>query len=327
MPSLTSKAAPLAAVAVIFCLTCPYDIADAFSGVNLLSSNVRLQGTHLYQGKSGVIPPPVESKDCSVVLPTDSEGPISTQSSNQHQPSSTAVEVRNTSEDVPSTWNQALHRFFVGDVGPPLVVISIMGFIHARVQVPIPVSVIDAVSFASAIICWWIQEYAFHRLLLHTPFDWIGKSIHHAHHQANYFHVSIDPPGLLLGWLFTAHFAIKSILPWYLCLDATIGYALAGLMYEWSHYIVHTRVKPPTLEKLPAIPQSSLSAPLILALTSFSKLFSQMRDNHICHHRVDDQYWFAFSVPAMDDLFNTNPDVVEVRAKKEEICTGMENGR
>jgi hypothetical protein len=39
-----------------------------------------------------------------------------------------------------------------------------------------------------------------------------------------------------------------------------------------------------------------------------------MRDNHMRHHLVDDRYWYAFGVPAMDDLFGTNPDVKDARA-------------
>ena len=35
------------------------------------------------------------------------------------------------------------------------------------------------------------------------------------------------------------------------------------------------------------------------------------------HHLVDDRYWYAFSVPAMDDLFDTNPNVKEVRKMHE----------
>eukprot|EP00571_Detonula_confervacea_P017270 CAMPEP_0172312080 /NCGR_PEP_ID=MMETSP1058-20130122/16598_1 /TAXON_ID=83371 /ORGANISM="Detonula confervacea, Strain CCMP 353" /LENGTH=261 /DNA_ID=CAMNT_0013025431 /DNA_START=184 /DNA_END=969 /DNA_ORIENTATION=+ len=214
-------------------------------------------------------------------------------------------------ETVPSTWSQALHRFFIGDVGPPLVVLSISGFIYTRLQLSIPFSIAEAAIFASTIIFWWIQEYFFHRVLLHSPVNWMGKSIHRGHHEKDYFHVSIDPPELLLGWLFAAHLMMKSVFPWHLCLSATIGYALAGLVYEWSHYIVHTKVKPASLTLSSS--ESNASSMKSAVTFVFSRLFSQMRDNHIRHHLVDDQYWYAFSVPAMDDLFDTNPNVKDVR--------------
>lgn len=217
----------------------------------------------------------------------------------------TNVKDGTSTEIVPSTWNQALHRFFLGDIGPPLVVLTISGFIYTRLQLPQTISITDATITFTAVLFWWIQEYFFHKVLLHSPFDWIGKSIHQNHHQKNYFHVSIDPPELLLGWLFAAHFMLKSVLPWHLCLSSTIGYAIAGLCYEWSHYIVHTRVKAPTV-----IHDNFFVGSVSSAL---ARLFCQMRDNHIRHHRVDSSYWYAFSVPCMDDLFGTNPDIKELK--------------
>ena len=228
-------------------------------------------------------------------------------------PSSSAKTIDSNTEQiekVPSTWAHALHRFFIGDVGPPLVLLTISTFLYTRLQLPTtPFTITETTIFISSILFWWVQEYFFHRVLLHSPFNWLGKSIHQTHHDKDYFHVSIDPPELLLGWLFTAHFILRAILPWNLCLSATIGYACAGLVYEWSHYIVHTKVKPPSTQQ-----QQQQSSKVIQIL---SRLFSQMRDNHVRHHRVDDRYWYAFSVPAMDDLFDTNPSVKDVRREAE----------
>lgn len=212
-----------------------------------------------------------------------------------------------TNEAVPSTWSKAVQRFFLGDVGPPLVVLSISGFIYTRLQLPQPISIMDATIFFAIVMVWWVQEYFFHRVLLHSSQDWIGKNIHNEHHKKDYFHVSIDPPALLLGWLFAAHVLLKSFMPWHLCLTATVGYAIAGLFYEWSHYIVHTKVKAPVI---------SPDKPFAGVFSAFAaKLFTQMRDNHIRHHRVDDSYWYAFSIPAMDDAFGTNPDIKELKPK------------
>jgi hypothetical protein len=207
-----------------------------------------------------------------------------------------------TNEAVPSTWNKAVQRFFLGDAGPPLVVLSIACFAFARLQLSTPLSLTDATIFLVTIMVWWIQEYFFHRVLLHSPFDWIGKNIHKGHHERDYFHVSIDPPALLLGWLFAAHLILKSFMAWHLCLTATIGYAIAGLFYEWSHYIVHTKVRVPAKNNDDDSLVGSVS-------TVAAKLFTQMRDNHVRHHRVDDSYWFAFSIPSLDDAFGTNPDI------------------
>ena len=293
----------LLAAAVFYLSSYSIDFVEAFSGANNLfrtpdllhgrESSSRWAPTHatrLFQGQSIIVQPIVDNRE-NEMISMEAKGEITP-----------AIQISEVEETVPSSWTQALHRFFIGDIGPPLVVLSISGFLYARLQLSVPFSIAEVTIFASTIVFWWIQEYFFHRVLLHSPVDWIGKSIHQTHHEKNYFHISIDPPALLLGWLFAAHLMMKSILPWHLCLTATVGYALAGLVYEWSHYIVHTKVKPPSTQSNKSFPVSSLS-----------RLFSKMRDNHVRHHLVSDQNWYAFSVPAMDDLFGTNPNVRDVR--------------
>jgi len=208
-----------------------------------------------------------------------------------------AVVEESKDEVIPSTWSHALHRFFLGESGPPLVVLSISGFIYTRCQLPIPLSLLECAVFISMIVFWSIQEYGLHRVVLHSKFNHIGKEIHQGHHDKNYFHISIDHPALLLGWLLVAHLIIKSIFPWHICLSATIGYALSGLFYEWSHYIVHTKVRPPRNKWV-------------------RSFFLRVRNNHMRHHLMDDDYWFAFSIALMDNLFGTNPDVQEIKTKR-----------
>ena len=228
--------------------------------------------------------------------------------SNQHQQGE-------EEEVIPSTWSQAIHRFFLGkDIGPLLVVITISTFIYKRYQLLSinPPSITELSIFITTILFWWVQEYFIHRVLLHSTYNWFGKSYHRQHHHKNYYHVAIDPPELLLGWLFTANFIIRMVvLPnqhqYHLCLSATIGYSLAGLVYEWSHYIVHTKVQPPSSS---ASSSSSLLSSLLI------KWYTKMRENHMQHHLIDSRYWYAFSVTQMDDLFWTNPDCIELKETK-----------
>ena len=254
----------------------------------------------------------------------DSSAVLTTLSSlkQQEEKSDAIAATTTTAELVPTTWSQAIQRFFLGDIGPPLVVLTISGFIYTRYQLlsTIPFSITELVIFTVSIMTWWVQEYIFHRYLLHSPFNWIGKSIHGTHHDKEYFHISIDPPALLLGWLFSAHFIISTVLPQRnLCLSATIGYSLAGLVYEWSHYIVHTKVKLriisslSTEEQQKQQPQQSLLERLVIQ--PLMKGYAKMRDNHIRHHRIDSRYWYSFSVTEMDDLFGTNPNVRDVKRK------------
>lgn len=196
-------------------------------------------------------------------------------------------------EAVPTNMRDAIRRFFFGkEIGPILVVGSIASFLQTRFALANPLSMTDLAVFATSIVFWWVQEHVLHQKALHSNVDWVGKRIHEAHHAKDYFHVSIDSAELIMGWLLTVHLFLRAVLPLHLALSATIGYAMAGLFYEWAHYIVHTKVK-----------------------RKRGSFWAKMRDNHMRHHRINERYWLAFSVPALDDLFGTNPDVKEARAE------------
>jgi hypothetical protein len=162
-----------------------------------------------------------------------------------------------------------------------------------------PIQALDALVFAASVVFWWIQEHVLHQKVLHSTHDWQGKEIHQGHHDKPYYHISIDPAPLLLGWMWTVHVLLRfSPLPLPLALSATLGYSVAGLFYEWAHYIVHTKVP-----------------------FQRGSFWRQVKENHIRHHLVDQDYWFAFSLPFMDDLFKTNPpvkQVVEMKKQKQQ---------
>lgn len=199
-------------------------------------------------------------------------------------------------EEVPKTMSQALNRFFIGpDRGPIFVVGLLILFTSWRFMMKPAIEADDALVFVVSIVFWWLQEHVMHERLLHSEFDWVGKGIHEGHHKKPYFHVSIDPAGLILGWLAVAHVALRFLLPLDLAISATIGYAGAGLVYEWAHFIAHTRVKPG------------------------SAFWRQVKENHIKHHLVDSRYWFAFSLPAIDDWFGTNPPVHHIKETERRV--------
>jgi len=193
-------------------------------------------------------------------------------------------------EEVPKSMGMALRRFFLGkDLGPISVVFILLGVVLNRFWfLSSSISSFgrnDVIAVLSSIVFWWIQEHILHDKVLHSDVDWFGKDIHAEHHSKPYYHISIDPAELMLGWMLSVHLLLRCILPLHLALSATFGYSLAGLGYEWSHYIVHTKVRPK------------------------AKLFQAIRQNHMKHHLVDNRYWFAFSIPAMDDIFGTNPGI------------------
>jgi hypothetical protein len=96
-----------------------------------------------------------------------------------------------------------------------------------------------------------------------------------------------------MGWLLSVHVLLQMLLPMPLALSATIGYALAGFKYEWTHYIVHTKVNPR------------------------SRSMRYIRDNHMRHHILDNDNWLGFSVLFVDRIFGTSPDVKDIRRKNE----------
>jgi hypothetical protein len=197
------------------------------------------------------------------------------------------------SEDVPKTMTDALRVFFLGGyVGPPVVAV-ILGYVAVWRYELMPIGLVDVVVTATAIVFWWLQEIIVHKHLLHSERDWIGKQIHQEHHDKDYFHVSIDDAPLVLGWLATVHVALRLLLPLPLALSATLGYAGAGLFYEWAHYIVHTKVRFRT-----------------------NSYWQRVKNHHVRHHMKDNNYWFGFSVPAIDTLFGTNPNVKEIMRLK-----------
>jgi len=221
----------------------------------------------------------------------------------------------NKEEIIPSNLYAALGRFFFGnDHGPKVIVMVTFGLIQTRLGYSnflldilslfsLPTETMGSVSFmdffaaCGASIVWWFQEHFMHQKLLHSKWDWMGKSIHESHHSKPYFHISIDPPSLILTWFTVVLTTLLLVCPTIsIALSSMIGYSLSGLFYEWTHYIVHTRVKP----KHP--------------------FFRRLRDHHMRHHLVDNHYWYAFTLPQIDNIFGTNPNVKDVvKSKQHEL--------
>lgn len=75
-----------------------------------------------------------------------------------------------------------------------------------------------------------------------------------------------------------------------------------GLGYEWTHFLVHTRVSP------------------------VSGVAKKVRQNHMMHHCRNENYWLSFMVPDIDKLFGTCPKPVTYRPEtcSHDICrTGV----
>lgn len=125
----------------------------------------------------------------------------------------------------------------------------------------------------------------------------LGRDIHIQHHQQPYFHVCIDSPSLVFGVMGVSAGVLA------LCFGnqpigetAIVAYWSMGLLYLWCHYLVHTKVRPR------------------------SAFFKTIRQNHMRHHCRcdgccvrelagcrDSRYWFSFTCPVVDEIFQTTP--------------------
>lgn len=73
------------------------------------------------------------------------------------------------------------------------------------------------------------------------PQDWLGHDIHEGHHEVPFYHVCVDPPDLVAAWTIAAACIFALIFPPPLALTVLSIYITMGLVYEWVHFIVHTR--------------------------------------------------------------------------------------
>ena len=209
-------------------------------------------------------------------------------------PNKVATIVVEQEERVPTTFAEAFQVFLLGSYnGPRMVIMLLFSIAIWRSTLAQATSLVDAIVVMAMVVYWCFQEHVLHGRVLHSEIDWYGKEIHETHHAKPYHHVSIDPAWLMLTWMGVVHVGLRCLLPLPLALSATLGYASSGLWYEFLHFIVHTRVR-------------------------FRKgsYLQTMKDHHARHHLIDHNYWLGFSLPAVDDLFGTNPSVAEVRRRK-----------
>jgi Fatty acid hydroxylase superfamily len=198
-----------------------------------------------------------------------------------------------SSINVPTTMSEAISTFFMIEEypGPRYVSVLLLGLVLHRIQLG-GYNVVNEFFFAMiSMIAWWFQEHIMHKYVLHSNFNWIGKHIHERHHQKPYHHISIDAAPLMIIWLTVVHLFLRysGLLPYPIALTMTIAYGIAGLFYEWAHYIVHTKVR-----------------------FSPGSYWRHIKSHHARHHQCNHDYWFAFSMTQIDDLFGTNPNPSQV---------------
>jgi hypothetical protein len=153
------------------------------------------------------------------------------------------------------------------------------------------------------VLAWWpLQEWLMHKHLLHlrpteTPlgtFDPIFSQRHRWHHEhPDDVDGTLLPPSVIFAAI-PASFAVFALTlgPRRRTLTAFATYSTAALVYEWTHFIVHTGVRP--------------EHPYV----------KRLRQNHLLHHFRSEENWFGFTAPLVDELLGTNPDPASVPRSK-----------
>jgi hypothetical protein len=77
--------------------------------------------------------------------------------------------------------------------------------------------------------------------LFHGVIDWFGRRIHEDHHKEPYYHISIDGVELVMPVIALACVVFFAAFGITLGASCAISYVAMGLLYEFTHYIVHTR--------------------------------------------------------------------------------------
>lgn len=88
---------------------------------------------------------------------------------------------------------------------------------------------------------------------------------------------------------------------WGIALTGVGFYATLGLVYEWTHYLVHTNCRPKT------------------------RLYRRLWKNHRLHHFKSEQHWYGVTMLGGDRLLGAAPDVGEVETS--ETCRTLGVGQ
>lgn len=159
-------------------------------------------------------------------------------------------------------------------------------------------------AFGAAILLFWpVQEWLIHVFILHfKPTQMLGQKVdmhvsemHRVHHQIPWVIEYVFVPTrtvlqvLLLGIpLFLLIWS--SFLPIEIGITGVALFATFGLVYEWTHFLIHTNYRPKSF------------------------LYRRLWENHRWHHFKNENYWFGVSRLEGDRLLRTSPDPSEVES-------------
>lgn len=152
----------------------------------------------------------------------------------------------------------------------------------------------DVALVAAIVALWPIQEWLIHVWILHAkPIElgpWTIDSAvprdHRAHHRDPWDlrYVFIPHQGLAISFVVHALLWPLVLPTWGLALTAIACVFCMGLVYEWTHYLIHSRYRPR------------------------SAFYKRLWRNHRLHHCKNEHYWFGVTMTLGDTLLGTAPD-------------------
>lgn len=188
-------------------------------------------------------------------------------------------------------------RFFFSKPGPKIVAAAWLTTLIARVFVgqwsPWELAILGGV-----LAFWPFQEWLIHVFILHFKPRRLG-SLHidpfvankHRRHHADPWDIDLSFTPLRGVFLVIA---LNAAL-WFglmpsanLALAGMLTYLSFGLLYEWTHFLVHTRYRPK------------------------SRLYKHIWKHHRLHHCKNENYWYGVSMTLGDYVLRTAPDQREV---------------
>lgn len=151
-----------------------------------------------------------------------------------------------------------------------------------------------------AVVGWWpLQEWLAHKLVLHPRTRWLARAAaarrHLAHHEEPHdADLTLLPLSVVKASLpaAAAFWAVAGLGSPRRTATGVATYATLALLYEWTHFLVHTGYRPR------------------------SRYFRQVRLRHRLHHGLDPKSWLGFTWPAIDDWLGTAPDPREVARRR-----------
>ncbi len=184
-------------------------------------------------------------------------------------------------------------RLFFRNTGPK--VITAAAFVSVGVRVGLGSWTLWDLAIVAVMLAGWpLLEWSIHVYLLHfKPREIAGVKIdpfmaskHRRHHEDPWDVKMTMAPlrGIVLAIVLNVAIWWAITPTWAMAMTGVAFFVSMGLMYEWTHFLIHTRYRPRT------------------------RLYKHLWRSHRLHHCKNENYWFGVSMTAGDTLLGTAPD-------------------